>query len=352
MKSFLVRCFLLTALVVLSVSSLATAARANNLAELSYFQTKETKVAGQDVFRIEIGAKADELKYAVSTKPYFARQIIVDINNARQGKLRSSINLKSELARRVNIQDMPDGHAQIRITCNQDVEEGSYKVYTLPADRKQGTPTRIVIDIMKEAAPSVSTSGVGSVKGHKIAIDPGHGGSDSGAVGPRGVTEKSVTLAVSQKVRSILEGSGARVIMTRDTDRDVYGVNATDKQELQARVDVGTREPGVEIFVSIHCNAFSNSEASGTETYYYASSAQGKKLATLLNEELIKAGGRTNRGVKTANFYVIRHSPMPASLVELAFVTNYEEERLLSDPQYQDRLATAIARAISRYFGQ
>ncbi len=86
------------------------------------------------------------------------------------------------------------------------------------------------------------------------------------------------------------------------------------------------------------------------ETYYYAGSPRGERLATLLNEELEKAGGLFNRGVKTANFYVIKHSSMPATLAELAFVTNPKEEQLLASPAYQMKLAEGIARAISRYF--
>lgn len=86
------------------------------------------------------------------------------------------------------------------------------------------------------------------------------------------------------------------------------------------------------------------------ETYYYAGSPRGERIATLVNEELEKAGGLFNRGVKTANFYVIKHSSMPATLAELAFITNAREEQLLSNAQYQMKLAEAIARAIGRYF--
>jgi len=71
-----------------------------------------------------------------------------------------------------------------------------------------------------------------------------------------------------------------------------------------------------------------------------------------LDEELIKAGGLLDRGVKNANFYVMRHSAIPASLVELAFITNYREEQLLADEGFQNDMAMAIARAIGRYFGE
>ncbi len=86
------------------------------------------------------------------------------------------------------------------------------------------------------------------------------------------------------------------------------------------------------------------------ETYYYASSSRGKRLAALLNEELEKAGGLLNRGVKTANFYVLKHTNVPASLIELGFISNYREERMLNTDSYQQKLAGAVARAIARFF--
>ncbi len=191
---------------------------------------------------------------------------------------------------------------------------------------------------------------VPGIKGKTIVIDPGHGGSDSGAVGPTGVKEKDVALAVSKKVESLLASSGARVIMTRSRDVDVYAPNATDKQELQARCNVGNRDPRAALFVSIHCNAFSNPAANGMETYYCAGSQKGYEAANFINEELAKAGGLFNRGVKTANYYVLRHTSMPATLLELGFVTNYREEKLLRSDAYQTKLANAIVRGIARYF--
>ena len=86
------------------------------------------------------------------------------------------------------------------------------------------------------------------------------------------------------------------------------------------------------------------------ETYYCAGSAKGQEFASLLNEELAKAGGLFNRGVKTANYYVLRHTNMPASLIELGFVTNYNEEKLLRSDAYQNKLAGAIVKGIARYF--
>ena len=189
-----------------------------------------------------------------------------------------------------------------------------------------------------------------SVVDKVVVIDPGHGGGDSGAVGHYGVKEKDVTLYVALRVEKLLKDAGAKVVMTRTTDRDVSYRNSPNRTELQARVN--KCPPDTDIFISIHCNAFSNPSSHGMETYYYSGSPQSRRLAVLLNEELAKYGGRFNRGVRTANYYVLKHNPHPSSLVELAFVTNYEEENLLADDDYQDALAKAIASAVNRYFNE
>ena len=252
-----------------------------------------------------------------------------------------------ELASGVKIQEPEKKHTVVTVSLNNDVRDGNYKVYTLEEDKKEKKPYRLVIDIFP---PNPMKQKIYGVEGHSIVLDPGHGGSDSGAIGPHGVQEKDITLVVAMKTKELLEKSGANVIMTRETDCDVYGINATDRQELQARVNVGERARKAEVFVSIHCNAFSNANAHGMETYYYGNSYRGRKLATFLNEELAEFGGLSNRGILTANFYVLKHSRMPGSLIELGFITNYEEEAYLDDEEYQDRLAFAIANALGRYF--
>ena len=319
--------------------------------KLNYFQTSTIQKDGQDVLLIEIGMNKDKLEYDVVVKPYMKNRLIINLQRTTPGKIDRDIPLKSDLAKRVKIQELEKGRTQVSVDLAHEAVEGtSYNVYTLPEDRKAKKPYRLVIEVMMPPAPAVDDNKVEGLKGHAIVLDPGHGGSDSGAVGPDDVTEKEVTLAVSKKVQALLQAGGARVIMTRETDRDVYGINATDRQELQARVNVSLYAPESEIFVSIHCNAFSNPAAHGMETYYYDGSYRGQRLATLLNEELAVAGGLFNRGVKTANFYVIKHTNVPASLIELGFITNYQEESLLADDAYQDKLALAITKAIGRYF--
>lgn len=190
-----------------------------------------------------------------------------------------------------------------------------------------------------------------NLKDKVITIDPGHGGSDTGAIGSTGYTEKEGTLAISQKLAGFLQNAGAKVIMTRDDDRDVYGPNASATNELQARVDVGNNN-GSDIFVSIHCNAFVNPAAKGTQTFYYGSSYQGQRLAEDIQAKMIETNGLYDRGISTCNFYVVKHSYMPAVLVETAFITNYNEETLLKDDKWQENLAKAIAEGINQYFSE
>ncbi len=192
------------------------------------------------------------------------------------------------------------------------------------------------------------------VKGKKIVIDPGHGGEDSGAIGPSGVTEKSITLQIAKEVEKMLKEAGAKVIMTRTTDTEVSSKHrqATDVDELQARCDVANKAKA-DIFISIHMDSFTSREASGTTGYYYTKgSAASKRLATEIQSNLITQLKTTSRGVKTCNFYVVKHTKMPATLIEVAFVSNPKEEKLLTSRKGVQKAALGIVKGISDFFGE
>jgi len=229
--------------------------------------------------------------------------------------------------------------------------EGNVNFSLEPASRADKKDARIVLDVKKAPAQDENLTLYGANNIQKIIVlDPGHGGSDAGAIGPTGVTEKSVSLAVSLKAQKLLTASGYNVIMTRTTDIDVAAPGVSDATELQARVDKAP--PNTDLFISVHCNAFSNGNANGVETYHAPTAVKGERLARLLNEELLRLGGLNNRGVKAARFYVMTHSKCPASLIELGFITNPREEKLLASNDYQQKLAQAINNAVNRYFNQ
>lgn len=175
----------------------------------------------------------------------------------------------------------------------------------------------------------------------KICIDPGHSGiPDPGAVGPSGLKESDVTLLVGHALRDLLVLRGHQVAMTRITDDP-------ETDALHVRCDIANRFKA-DVFVSIHCNAAANAQAHGTETYYLSGSTYGQYLAEDVHEQMLELGLR-DRGTKTANFYVLKYTDMPAILVELAFISNPMEEELLSTAVFQQRAAAAIAYGIEMY---
>lgn len=174
-----------------------------------------------------------------------------------------------------------------------------------------------------------------------ICVDPGHGGKDPGAVGPNGLRESDVTLDVSRRLVSLLKTQGHSVVLTHNGDKTWSSPNAS----LAYRVNVANKARA-DLFVSIHCNAALSPSAHGIETFCYKRGGQGEKYARAIQGELVKSLGLRDRGVKTATFYVLRKTVMPAVLVELGFISNAQEERLLADPSFRQKCAEAIARAI------
>ncbi|MBU3189489.1 N-acetylmuramoyl-L-alanine amidase [Clostridium bowmanii] len=184
---------------------------------------------------------------------------------------------------------------------------------------------------------------------YKIVLDAGHGGNDPGAIGPTGLKEKDVTLAITLKVGSILVKNGVETIYTRTTDNIPWSTN--EAQNLQARCDISnSAKPNY--FVSIHENSFSAPSATGIETYYFTGSVAGQKLAQAVQTELVKVTGNVDRKIKTTSgLYVIKHVDATSILVESAFISNPEDERLLATQAYQYTLAKAIATGILKTLG-
>lgn len=301
-----------------------------------------TSEQGDTYLHIEINTNREVKNFSIQENSNNKYQLIFNIEDAQISNIARQEKLDGNIAKKVFLQEKKDT-VQGKIYLQEEVNN-NYKIYSLG---KKG----IAIDIFNSVVntPVASDVALSNVKNKIITIDPGHGGSDSGAVGPNGYTEKEGAFAISQKVASILNQSGAKVVMTRDSDVDVYGPNASARNELQARVDVGNNANS-DIFVSIHCNAFVNPAANGTQTFYYGSSYQGQRLAQSIQEKMIEANGLRDRGISTCNFYVVKHSYMPAVLIETAFITNYDEEALLSDDEWQTTMAKAIAEGINEYF--
>lgn len=189
----------------------------------------------------------------------------------------------------------------------------------------------------------------GGLSGKIITLDAGHGGSDPGAIGSDGTKEKNITLAITKAVKELLENKGAKVYMTRTTDVDVYGPNASDADELQARVNVGEKYNS-DLFVSLHINSSVNKNVGGFSTYYYPKTSNDLRIAKSIQDQLTANFGVDDLGVRQANFYVIKRISMPATLVEMCFISNEKELVLMKGKWFQNKTARLIAAGIEKYF--
>ena len=183
-----------------------------------------------------------------------------------------------------------------------------------------------------------------TLSGKKICVDPGHGGSDPGAIGTNGSAlpnEADLVLDVDLRLQSMLTDDAATVVMTRTDEVEV---------SLANRVAIANSN-SVTIFVSTHLNSSDLASANGTETYAYQSGGNSQTLATYIQNELLDHLGRTNRGVKYSGFYVIKNTTMPAALSEGLFVSNSTEFNLISQAATRQEHALGVYHAICSYFG-
>ena len=187
----------------------------------------------------------------------------------------------------------------------------------------------------------------------RIVIDPGHAGRnvDPGAVNQStGLQEADVALLVSKLVESQLLAAGHEVKLTRTEWEQA------ETDDLEYRTSLAN-DWGAELFVSIHCNSAVSPNAAGYEVWTSPGDTEGDALATCIYAQIaIEFPDRTGRADysdgdpdKESRFYVLVHTDAPACLVEMAFISNDEEEALLSDSAWQDRYATAIARGVTDY---
>lgn len=363
--------------------------------------------------RLEIGIYVLCLTL-ILTYPSFASEKVI-VKNIRywssSGQTRVVLDLSGQVEYKVNRLSNPDrlyfDLFSARITSEikknlsvsdgilKSIRVGQFKPYTvrvvLDLDRMENynvftldDPARLVIDVDTKRIESLTTKRI-------VVIDPGHGGHDPGAIGPTGLQEKDVVLDIALKLKNILsKDPSLEVHLTRD--RDIF-------IPLEERTAIA-RKKEADLFVSIHANASPNRAARGVETYLlnwtndeeamrvaarenYISMKRMKermaayksdverilndlsrdykreeslKLAHLVQNSIITDIGkrykRINLGVKQALFYVLVGASMPSILVEVSFISNPEEERLLSQEAYRATIAESIAKGINTYFSQ
>jgi len=219
-----------------------------------------------------------------------------------------------------------------------------------PDDLSTGRGHRVVIDVLR--APS-DNPGDNSIP--LVALDPGHGGWDPGAVSPfTGTQEKTVNLKIAKRIDELLRGVGLRTVMTRTED---VALGATLTEDLTRRGEIAN-EAGATILVLIHNNAH-DGNSNGTETFYWGTdsknySVEGKRLAETVQRHLVAAIGLKDRGAKTwygKTLKVLDTAYMPGIMVEVAFMDHPTEAYLLEDEAFLERAARGVTRGILAYLG-
>jgi len=216
----------------------------------------------------------------------------------------------------------------------------SYNIFYLK------NPDRLILDFIK-------LSDKRKIK--VVVIDPGHGGKDAGAVRrhKKGlifsykIKEKDINLDIAKRVKKYLRGTDTRVILTRERDEFI---------SLKNRVKLA-KKYNADIFVSVHANAAWDKRMSGIETYYprrarnksVSLRKESRKLAESIHMSLIRHMRSKDRGIKNAMFYVLRNAYMPAILVEVGFISNHYDAKLLRKSSYRKKVAQVIAQGILEY---
>ncbi len=249
--------------------------------------------------------------------------------------------LKNTVFENSEITMMPGVGLKLTVPLGQDslvntflgADGKALKVFVKTA-KKQTSPIITLPFVRSEKTPKPVGSG-----SKKIVIDAGHGGTDCGAI-REDINEKDITLDVSKQVRDMLVKKGYFVQMTRDTDEYV---------SLQDRVSI-SENFNTDIFVSIHVNSSTGTEANGIETHYY--NQNSLFLAQTVHAALASEINAKNRGLFKSKFYVINHTTSPAILIEIGFLSNAEERSQLMSADRRKKTAKAIVEGVENYFKQ
>ncbi|MBS2010464.1 MAG: N-acetylmuramoyl-L-alanine amidase [Cyanobacteria bacterium SZAS TMP-1] len=234
-----------------------------------------------------------------------------------------------------------DGTYEVSIDLKNNRQWGFFAEYG------QGENENSLILHIKNAPhlmPSAQTGAGGKLAGLTVCLDPGHGGAELGAIGPSGVREAEINLAIALKVKAQLQKEGATVYMTREDDTDV---------SLDDRVAMA-KARGVDLLISIHNNALPDGrdpiKEHGTSTYYYH--PQSQELAQVLKAAMAKGTQLQPTGARYQNLALCRPSGMQAVLVEVGFMVNPDEYALLLDPAFQQKAAASVKDGLITYFGR
>ena len=225
-------------------------------------------------------------------------------------------------------------------------EQARESPYTLRVLVTPSATAVTALPVTSTAAQTVTKSGavtasvppqVSVLKGVRVAIIAGHGGSDPGAISRRGHKEKDLTLEIAKRLRVLLREKGAMALLNREGDEGM-------SLDEQAQFAEGNQ---ADLLVSVHLNSFVNETASGAETFYYK--PVDYALARSVHEELLKVTGQKDRGLRKSMLHNLNHTTMPGVLIEPLFMSNPREEKLVLTPEFQQKLVRGIVAGLEKY---
>jgi N-acetylmuramoyl-L-alanine amidase len=194
------------------------------------------------------------------------------------------------------------------------------------------------------------------LSGKTIALDAGHGGFDGGANNREGVLEKDINLAITLYLRDYLQQAGAVVVMTREEDKDLAdkstkGYSRRKTEDLLNRADF-INERKSNLFITVHVNSIPSAKWRGAQTFFSSTNTESPNLAALIQTEIKRNLENTDRVALKADkpVYLLKILKIPSALVEVGFLSNPEEARLLTNEKYQKKLAAAIYQGVLRYY--
>ena len=259
--------------------------------------------------------------FLFNVKSYNEPDLIKTLNNTMYKNM--TLSLLPQIGVKTNMKISKDDIVQVA----QSLDGKALRIMITQSNTKKTEPV---------ISPSENKDKAKSAIKNKVVLDPGHGGTDYGAI-REGINEKDITLDVSQRVASILKSKGYKVAMTRN--EDVY-------VSLEDRVNFSEKE-NPEIFVSIHVNSAVATEPFGIETHYYHE--YSKELSEVIQAHLMKEIESKDRGIIKSKFYVINHTTVPAVLVEMGFLSNPDERAKIITDIRKQKTAKAIADGIIEY---
>ena len=206
--------------------------------------------------------------------------------------------------------------------------------------------------IKKQKIRAEETTKTSPSIGYTVVLDAGHGGIDPGSIGRKTkVTESELNLIIVKKLEKLLVSGGIDVIKTRKDENGLYGVYSRDykTKDMRARRDI-ILASNADLMISIHMNSFIDSSNRGAQVFYTEGNTSAENLALSIQKCFLNDLPESNKGIANGEYYILKCAPqIPSVLCECGYLSNAEDEKLLIDPDYQERVAYAIYKGVVSY---